>query len=388
MSPPDPPPELDAAGVVLRFLESVGRPDEARFYLDLFRSRPREQFALIAVDAPVLREALDAVVLDLRFLAALGLFPTVALGLIEPEGAGRKAKRLAEALAAKGVAAEVLSAAEADRETVAAAAGRDALPIVLFGSGEGAGPPERFAALGRLAGALHSQKVLMLHRAGGLHLEGELLPLVNVTTEAEALLASGRLPDKQALLLRLARDLVAGLAPARVTAAITSPLVLLRELFTTKGAGTLLRRGAAIHRCEGWDGLDRGRLDALIAASFGRPVAREFFDRPIASAYLEESYRAAAVLQDTQLGSYLTKFLVSPEARGEGLARDLWEALAADHPVVFWRARAANPIHDWYERLCTGLQKAGDWTVYWSGLEPALVPRAIEHALAQPVDLG
>jgi hypothetical protein len=38
--------------VVLRFLESVGRRAEAEFYVQLFRSEPKEQFGAIAAFPP------------------------------------------------------------------------------------------------------------------------------------------------------------------------------------------------------------------------------------------------------------------------------------------------------------------------------------------------
>src|SRR5215813_14046471 len=58
----------DAAGVVLTFLESVGRRSEAEFYLKLFRELPKESFAIIAAEAAVLRYAAGSLVEQLRFL--------------------------------------------------------------------------------------------------------------------------------------------------------------------------------------------------------------------------------------------------------------------------------------------------------------------------------
>ena len=84
---------MDPADVVLRFLESTGRPSEARLYLDLFRARPREQFAALAIDANVMAGAADAVVQDLRFLAALDLYPTVVLGIFQPADAAAHAQQ-------------------------------------------------------------------------------------------------------------------------------------------------------------------------------------------------------------------------------------------------------------------------------------------------------
>src|SRR5512140_2080675 len=138
---PSPSADLAPQDVVLRFLESTGRPSEARLYLDLFRARPREQFAAIAIDAHVMAGAADAVVQDLRFLAALDLFPTVVLGIFQPADAAAHARVLTRHLEAGGVGVEDLPAAApglAARLVAAAAAGR--VPIVVFEPSAGEQP--------------------------------------------------------------------------------------------------------------------------------------------------------------------------------------------------------------------------------------------------------
>jgi acetylglutamate kinase len=210
---------------------------------------------------------------------------------------------------------------------------------------------------------------------------------VNLTTDVPALLASREISRKESLMLENARWLCDEMAPLPFTVAITSPLNLLRELFTVKGAGTLLRRGARVECRQGWDGVDRPRMRDLLASSFGRSPSDAFFERTPTRVYLEEGYRGCAILIDTPLGAYLTKFAVLAEAQGEGIARDLWDALTADTPVVFWRARRTNPISEWYTKLCDGLARLPDWTVYWKGLSPEVIPAAIEWSVAQPVDI-
>ena len=173
-----------------------------------------------------------------------------------------------------------------------------------------------------------------------------------------------------------ARRLCEEAAPASFTVAVTSPLNVLRELFTVKGAGTLLRRGARIVRHDGWDGVDVPRVRELLASSFGRAAGRGLLRADARAASTSTRATAAAsILADAPLGAYLTKFAVSAEAQGEGIARDLWEALVADTPVVFWRARRTNPISEWYAKLCDGLMRVPDWTVYWKGLAPDVDPR-------------
>ena len=389
--PPAPasPGELAPQDVVLRFLESTGRPTEARLYLDLFRAHPREQFAAIAIDANVMADAADAVVQDLKFLAALDLFPTVVLGIFQPADAAAHARNLRRHLDAEGVRVEELSATDPslpDRVTACAAGG--GVPVVVFEPFGNEQPGERQEQLGRLLRELQTRKLLFLHRPGGLRQGGVLVPIVNLTTDVPGLLSSGELSRKEALILEGASRLCEEAAPLGFTVAVTSPLNLLRELFTVKGAGSLLRRGARVLKHEGWEGLDVARVRNLLASSFGRAPSDAFFARTPDRVYLEEGYRGCAILSEAPLGAYLTKFAVSAEAQGEGIARDLWEALVAETPVVFWRARRTNPISEWYAKLCDGLMRIPGWTVYWKGLDPASIPSAIDWAAGQPVDIA
>lgn len=385
---PPAPGELSPQEAVLRFLESTGRPNEARLYVDIFRARPREQFASIAIDAHVMDDAASSVVQDLRFLAALDLVPSVVLGLFQPAEAAAHARNLGRRLEAEGVRFEELpesSDALAARVTSCACGG--AIPVVVFAPARDEAPDTRLDRLGALLGLLQTRKLIYLHRPGGLRQGGLLVPIVNLTTDAAALLSSGELSRKETLILEHARRFSEGIAPPSFTVAVTSPLNLLRELFTVKGAGTLLRGGARIERHEGWGGVDLTRMRELLASSFRRPPAEAFFARTPGRVYLEEAYRGCAILLETPLGSYLTKFAVSTEAQGEGIARDLWDALAADTPAVFWRARPANPIADWYAKLADGLVRLANWTIYWKGVPHVSIPAVIDWTLAQPVDI-
>jgi GNAT superfamily N-acetyltransferase len=373
---------MDAADVVLRFLESVGSRRESDFYLALFRAGEPERFAAISVDANVARHALEAVTLDLRFLAALGLYPAVFFGLFESTEALEHATRLARRLEKAGVRAVLLGSDEPDMRARAADAMRgQTIPIVAFPVGASA----RFEALGEVVSTLRTRKLIFLHRPGGLRQNGELLPLVNLTTDVPSLLASKELSRKERALVDESKKLIDGVQH-RLSIAITSPLNMFRELFTIKGAGTLLRRGSLIERRR-FAELDRERLRALLTRSFGRPPVDDFFGRDIAWGYVEEHYRGAALVHETHFGAYLSKFAVDAEAQGEGIGRDLWQALAADYARIFWRARPANPIGAWYTKLCDGLMRFPEWHVYWKGLPPPDVAPAVQWALAQPVDL-
>jgi len=363
---------MEPAEVVLRFLESVGRADEAQFYLGLFRAEAKERFAAIHVDANVLRHAGEAVALELSFLASLGLVPVVVVGLFAPSDAAEQARALERRLIAAGVTADV--AADA---TAAEVARGGVLPIIALD-----GKVER---LGSLLSSLVTRKLIFVTRAGAFRQRGALLPIVNLTTDTDALLGGGGLSRKQELVLSTARRLVLDLVPHRLTVSVTAPLDLLRELFTVKGAGTFLRRGAVIARHRLAD-VDLARIAGLLEASFGHSVRPAFLETPDADVFLEENYRGTAILVPTPLGAYLSKFAVDREAQGEWLGRDLWQAISAAYPTVFWRARAANPIVAWYAQIADGMMRFPEWHVFWKGLAAERVPDAIAFARSQPVD--
>ena len=379
---------MESAEAVLRFLESVGRRSEAEYWLAVFREMPKEQFAVIAVGANVARIALDAVVLHLRFLADLGLYPVVVLGLFDTGEADEHAARIARRLGKVDVATEVLTAfATPSYESAREACRAGRIPVVAFGASEAPTVEARFDLLGGLLSDLGTRKLIFLHRAGGLRERGALLPLVNLVTDHDRLLASPELTRREKQMLVQVRKLVLERLTHKMGAAVTSPLNLLRELFTGKGAGTLLRRGSVVTRHATLAEIDREKMRALLQSSFGRAPSDAFFERPLGPVYLDEAFRGAAIVCPTPDGAYLSKFAVEAQAQGEGLGRDLWDALTAEHRTLFWRSRAGNPIAEWYTKLCDGLVRRGEWTVYFLGVPPERIADVVAWTLAQPDDL-
>ena len=385
---------MEPVDTVLRFLEGLGRRSEAEFYLSLFRAEPKERFAAISVDANVARHATEAVTLDLRFLATLGLFPVVLLGLFDSKEAQEHAARIRRRLEAAGVASVILDSDGDELAQAAIAATRaEQIPIVTMVREMPDGPltnvhiEERFGRLAALLSALQTRKLIFLHRPGGLRHHGTLIPNVDLTNEFDTLMQSKELSRKERTMLLQSRQLVLHTVAHKLLVTIGSPLDLLRELFTVKGAGTLLRRGAVIELHRAFDGVDRERLRALLASAFGRPPGDGFFEREPSAVYLEENYRGAAVIKQTPLGAYLTKFAVGNEAQGEGIGSDIWRRLVNECPTFFWRARPANPISAWYTKQADGMVRTPEWLIFWKGLDPMLIPSAISYTLMQPIDI-
>jgi len=211
------------------------------------------------------------------------------------------------------------------------------------------------------------------------------LPIINLATEYETIVAKRMLSRKRLLLLERAKRLLEQ-ATHRMFVAATSPLLLLPELFTIRGAGTLIKRGSPILVKNGFASVDAPRLQGLLQSTFGRELAPGFFERDIARTYVEENYRGAALVRETLLGAYLCKLAVEREVQGKGLGRDLWQLVVSDYKSLFWRARPDNVILPFYLQECDGMARSEDWHVFWKGLDTGRIPEAIALALAQPVD--
>ncbi|GAB4525180.1 MAG: acetylglutamate kinase [Haliangiales bacterium] len=391
---------MHPSDLLLRFIGSTGSRREASFYLGLFRAERPEAFALIAASAEVLAEACDALSADLRFLARLGLCPVLWLGdpsatpaapdpdpdhnhNIDRDALAGYRRRLRAQLEPEIRCLSLdFERADSAGAAVTDATRRGQLPIVLAPErAPGAAP---FAPLSELAAALGSRKVLLLDRKSGLELSDGTVPsLVDIEREHSAVRA--QLSADQAVLLDGARALLADPSAAR-TVSVTSPLSLLRELFTVRGAGTLLRRAAAVTRHRDYRAVDTDALRQLLEASFERPLAQDFFARPITALYVAEGDRGLAIVSDTPHGNYLSKFAVEQRAQGEGVGRDIWRVLTAAHPRLLWRSRVENPVNGWYEQQCDGMVRLATWQVFWRGLAVEQVPAAVRYVEAAPSD--
>ncbi|WP_394842784.1 hypothetical protein LZC95_37650 [Pendulispora brunnea] len=381
-----------APDTISRFLWSIGKRAEADFYLALFRAETKERFATIAVDGPVLTHALDALVVDLRFLSELGLVPIIVLGLLDADDVIKHASSLALELARVDVSSTVIEhPTPAEAAEAARVAARDGvipiLPLASPPSPASGGRPlaDRFEMVRVFLDTIQTRKLIFLQRRGGILLDGRAVSLVELNADLLTLVTSKDVSRKQKTILNGIAYLIDRLTH-RCTFAMTSPIELLRELFTTGGSGTMVRRAARVERYEGFGSLDTARLVTMLESAFERPLSEGFLERPVSRIYLEEHYRGAALVLETPLGAYMSKFAVGREAQGEGLGKDVWGALTQDYANVFWRSRTKNAINAWYTKQCDGMIRTGVWQVFWRGLSPERIPEAIAFALDQPKD--
>ncbi len=408
---------------VIELLGQLGSSREARQYLKQFSRIEESRFAVVKVGGAVMRDDLDELAAALAFLHRLGLTPIVLHGagpqLDEAmEAAGVEVQKrdglrvttdevmavarpviyransaLVDALEARGVRARglihgVFEAKLADRERlglvgqvervelepVRNAIEAGALPVVACLGESPSGQVMNInadIAARELVWAVKPHKVIFLTGTGGLLDDsGRVISAISLRTDYDHLLSQDWVHSGMRLKLEQIKDTLDRLPP-ETSVSITSAANLTRELFTHTGAGTLIRRGENI----GWfDAVDEqmlGPLARLLEQSFGRKLRADWWsERQVTGLLWAESGRAAALIVEGAEGvPYLDKFVVTPEAQGEGLGAALWQALVQRFPRLYWRARVGNPIASWYFQQAQTTYRHGEWIIYSIGID-------------------
>ena len=367
---------------VLRSLSAVGAIDEAHFYAELFSSQDAERFALIVLDPRCLKNPLlEALISNLRILSDLGLSPILLVGALDhdPTSIKFQAQRLAKDLDQASVKTAKLNTASYQLIPDVRQKARQGMVTILEMT-------ERRGKMNlmRLVTELKAKKVIFLQPSGGITINNKRLSNINLdqlgTNDLLDSLSAGQMRFVT-LVQELSKD-----KSNHAVYVIASPLNLLSELFTTKGSGTMIRRAASIKIVKTLSRFKKTELRNSIEEAFNKPIKPAFLRSKIYKGFIEMDYRGGAIFTELAGLPYLSKFWVTKEARGEGIARDIWDAMSADIPAFFWRSRMGNPFNDWYMHACEGMQISGDWRVFWKGLAAPEIPGAILAAASAPDD--
>jgi acetylglutamate kinase len=423
---------------VLELLAQLGSSREARQYLKEFSSVEESRFAVVKVGGGILRDHLDELASALAFLHRLGLRPVVLHGAgpqvdtaLEKAGVDSERLdnlrvtteevmavarpviyeqnlRLVEALEQRGIRARGLQhgtfqARFLDREryglvgeitdvkldSLRRAVRAGALPVLTFLGESPSGQVLNInadIAARELVWAIRPHKIIFLTPSGGLlDRNGRVISAVSLSNDYESLMQEPWVHSGMRLKLQQINEMLEGLDES-TSVSITSADQLTRELFTYRGAGTLVRKG------EGIDCLERPDAETLedvarrVEASFGRSLKPGWVDSLVDPVVLlSESRRAAAVIVRGEEGfPYLEKFIVTPEAQGEGLGAAMWQVLRARYPELYWRSRNSNPITPWYFLQADSCERHGPWVVFTNGItDPVQRDRVVHEAMSR-----
>ncbi len=373
--------------IVLKSLQAIGAPKEAQFYTKIFQHQDPEKFALIVIDPRCLKNPLfEVLISDLKILSDLELTPVLLVGALDADSTSVRfqSQRLCNALDKAGIVNAKLNCASYEFMPSVCNITRSGKFAVLELTDTAGTGTESKVDLQSLIIALQPLKVIFLQPSGGFRVGGKRLPVVNIDRVKNDLDVD-LLSKGQMQFLNLV-DVLATDVQHHLTFVIASPLNLLTELFTVKGGGTLLRRGVNIKTATEYAGFDREKIRISMEGAFERRIVSDYFVRPVTWVGIEKNYRGGAIVMDMSGLAYLSKFWVTREAQGEGIALDIWHALENAAPRFFWRCKKDNTFNHWYIKICDGMQVSGEWRVFWKGLDLSEVAHAIHTATIFPND--
>ena len=432
-------PNRDIRQTIVHLLSSMSDSKEIRTYLHRFSELDRSRFAVIKIGGAILRDQLEETAAALAFLHTVGLTPIVLHGggpqldealaqrdIETPKIDGLRVTgaaaldvaretftaqniRLVEAVRSQGVAAHglVTGAFKADfidpdkygyvgeptevhLDLIRSIVSSRAIPILTclgVASGGQIVNLNADSATRLLVHAVQPMKIIFLAGVGGLLDENErLIESINLVSDYDHLIAQDWVHSGMRLKLAEIKRLLDDSSPS-TSVAITTPSGLARELFTHGGSGTLIRRGELIIKSEDKTTLSRQMVEKLVSDAFGREPDTSWWENlNLTAAYISESYRAGALMTRVDDFAYLDKFAVEEEARGEGLARAVWDHLARDYENFFWRSQGDNSFNGFYAAEADGSVKRGRWTVFWRGEDDfARIASAVDRVGSLPV---
>ena len=358
------------------FLDSIGRRDEYEYYLERFRSDHSGAFALVCPLGENFAEVAPLFTFDLKFLLRLELDPVILLCGRDAlkmrnmlfEGDHPYQSRLVD-ISGRNIrdhTAEILEYLEECRQ--------QSRILVLVD------PSTSLEDALRQIVPTVSRRIHFVRTAGPLRDKSGAPLYYYYARGGERVEAADDDRELAGLAVRLLNHY------PRAHISIASPLQLLQELFTVKGAGCIVKAGSEIHRYPSALLADRDRLIALLERSFGRRLVSCAFMERLTDLYIEHDYQGAALLEPHGNAMYLSKFAVDRDARGDGLAQELWNRLSADHRAIFWRSKNENRVNHWYEKLADGSQRESEWRIFWRGIAADDIPGVICFALDREKD--
>jgi acetylglutamate kinase len=234
--------------------------------------------------------------------------------------------------------------------------------------------------------AIRPHKIIFITPTGGLLDEsGRIISAISLNNDYEYLVKQPWVHSGMKLKLEQINELLSGL-PATASVSMTSVQQLARELFTHRGAGTLLRAGEAVIEYKELDEQLRTNLKGLLEQSFQRRLRDDYFDdMPLEYVLMSASGGAAViVLRGIDGLPYLDKFAVTPQAQGSGLGAAVWQHLVQVCPQLYWRSRITNPVTQWYfEQADTSIRR-GSWVAFSHGItDYGQLQRCAEDSLSR-----
>jgi len=408
--------------IIREVLNQLSSSHEAQYYLDQYSSTEEIRFAVIKVGGGILKERLDDLAASLSVIRHLGLHPIIVHGAgpqldaaIKDAGIQNhkvdglrvsseaimaiarpvmyKANRdLVTALEKHQVRAVGLQHSvfhcdyenkekyglvgkinSIDTESIKATIQNGSTPVIASLGESSSGQILNInadVAARELVWSISPSKVIFITPTGGLlDADSNLISSISLKNDFANLMSSNWVHSGMRLKLQQINDLLQPLEHS-ASVSITSVDNLVKELFTHRGAGTLINKGESIRVIDRITKNEIRSLKELIESAFDKKLSDNYFDQQnFHKILISESGGAAAIVVNGFNGvPYLDKFAVTPEARGKGYAAALWRSLKTHCPQLYWRSRINNAFTPWYYKKADFSMQDHNWVSFSYGV--------------------
>ena len=402
--------------MLLEFIEKTGKESEFNLFVNLFRSIPREKFAVIKISGKVLENQIDMISNDIAFLNRSGIYPIIVHGAgsaldkrlplskkilgmrmvsgqdmpVVKEVCDKISSELKEKIIHKNGNVEIarhvfavepaagcvgsITDVNLDNINMILAEGKSPIISPLGIKGKACYNINADTAAKELVKAIKPKKLIFLTETGGiLDREGKVIPFINLQDDDLSGLTGGMLLKA----MEIKEFLSKGIETAVV---VTSAENLIKELFTIKGSGTYLRFHHIIS-AKNIKQLDKTKIKKLLEEAFNKTLDSDYFEAEFKEIFLEKNYDGIALIKEINNIPYLDKFAVAKHSQGNGLGRSPWLKLMKKYPKLTWRATPENPINEFYAKNCDGFIRNKEWKAYWKNLDIAEIMTTMDLVL-------
>ncbi|MFN3604784.1 MAG: hypothetical protein ACK4UJ_08750 [Leptonema sp. (in: bacteria)] len=356
-------------------LESIGRPEEVEYYLKRFKTTAY-YFAVIVPDYQTLEENFEHFFISLDILARLELF---AIILITGPNAENYQKKFSEKEIFETI---IVSDLEESTKTIEGFLNKNNKKILtIFSNSFLIDFINKFNKF--LPTRIHFVRNKGFIRDKNHH----HFYMLNALGFKDKFSKKIELSNPEALDIVLEEDVGIYILSSYLYQfyesfhiSITSPFMLLKELFTIKGSGTLIRKPSKILHYTKEEVSDElfFKIRTIIEECFQKKVKDQALEN-FTEVFLDSEQKSLILLEKKEFGYYLSKFAVSIETRGKGIAQDLWDELQKYNYPLFWKTNQKNSIKKWYEKISDGFFKLNPYFVYWKNISYRDIPKIIDY---------
>ncbi len=425
----------------IRILRSFGLDRELDLYLQMFQKARASRFAIIKLSGGTLEAKMEVVADDLAFLSKMGLTPIVIHGggkqidrQLKAKGirtrkveglrvTDRKTMRVVErteesltarlvklinegggrAINANGL--KLITAESVGRvggvdlgfagkvkganiESMARLCDKGYMPVLAsLGHKDGAAYNINADTLGSwLVRKIRPKKFILVTETGGvLDKHGDLISTIDIDADLQRLISQDVVTGGMLLKVREIGALLKSVPQTVVE--VCSAESLLQELFTIKGKGTFIRYTGNFIVKEDFAGLNTARMRKVIERSISKKLVKGYFKKPIDCVIVDRDYTGIMIVKRIGGVPYLDKFAVARSSQGSGLGTTMWHVMRKRYSRMIWRASASNPAISWYFRNCDGMERCGQWIIFWYNLDRGAAARLIPKVAARELTL-